>query len=48
MTERQVLGFYRALEHRDRAARADRIEDVAMGMGGGKQLPRVLKDLRKR
>lgn len=48
MTQRQVMGFYTALDRRDRAARADRVEDVGMGFGGGKKVAEFIKALRKR
>lgn len=48
MTERQILGFYHALDCRDRNARAERVEDVGMGFNGGKKVTEFIKALRKR
>lgn len=47
LTFRQIRLYHAQACARSAADRADRIEDVNLGMGGGKKLPAVLRALRE-
>ena len=46
-TQRQIELFYKAIQHEKNHAKADMIEAVNQGFGGGKELGNYLKKLRQ-